>query len=75
MSDRSPETLVNDLKSPAKFEITLKAFKRFDCPPMYAYEYLNLQTVPRDVQTSSDAEIRHQIYRISSPARDFYNGN
>ena len=45
MSDRSPETLVNDLKSPAKFEITLKAFKRFDCPPMYAYEYLNLQTV------------------------------
>ena len=45
MSDRSPETLVNDLKSPAKFEITLKAFKRFDCPPMYAFR----QCIPRNL--------------------------
>ena len=27
---------------------------------------------PRHVQDSSDAENRHEIYRISSPARDFW---
>ena len=29
----------------------------------------------RDVQDSSDAEIRHEIYRISSPAWDSDSGN
>ena len=43
-SNRNQEALINDLKSPLKFEVTLKAFKTFDCPPIYAYEYLNLQT-------------------------------
>ena len=43
-SNRNQEALINDLKSPSKFEVTLKAFKTFDCPPIYAYEYLNLQT-------------------------------